>query len=68
MKADVYNLKNEVVGTVELPSAVFGTKWNAELVTQVLDAQLANARLLDRSGPSSLKCGESGGVCRHREE
>jgi large subunit ribosomal protein L4 len=44
MKADVYNLKNEVVGTVDLPSAVFGTKWNAALVQQVLEAQLANAR------------------------
>jgi large subunit ribosomal protein L4 len=44
MKADVYNLKNEVVGTVELPSTVFDTKWNAILVKQVLEAQLANAR------------------------
>ncbi len=44
MKADVYNLKNEVVGTVDLPSSVFGTKWNAALVQQVLEAQLANAR------------------------
>jgi large subunit ribosomal protein L4 len=44
MKADVYNLKNEVVGTVELPSSVFGVKWNAALVKQVLEAQLANAR------------------------
>ena len=44
MKADVYNLKNEVVGSVELPAAVFGTKWNAILVKQVLEAQLANAR------------------------
>ena len=44
MKADVYNLKNEVVGTVELPSAVFGAKWSPTLVQQVLEAQLANAR------------------------
>ena len=44
MKADVYNLKNEVVGTVELPSAVFGTKWSPVLVQQVLEAQIANAR------------------------
>ena len=54
MKADVYNLKNEVVGTMELPAEVFGTKWNATLVQQVLEAQLANARqpwahVLDRS-------------------
>ena len=44
MKADVYNLKNEVVGTVELPDTVFGTRWNATLMKQVLDAQAANAR------------------------
>jgi len=44
MKADVYNLKNEVVGTVDLPDTVFGTKWNATLVKQVLEAQHANAR------------------------
>jgi len=44
MKADVYNLKNEKVGTTELPDRVFGAKWNAILVKQVLDAQLANKR------------------------
>jgi large subunit ribosomal protein L4 len=54
MKTDVYNLKNEVVGSMELPSEVFATTWNATLVKQVLDAQMANARdpwahVLDRS-------------------
>ena len=44
MKADVYNLKNEVVGSVELPEDVFGTRWNETLVKQVLEAQLANRR------------------------
>ncbi len=44
MKADVYNLNNEVVGSIELPSEVFGAKWNATLVKQVLDAQVANRR------------------------
>jgi large subunit ribosomal protein L4 len=44
MKTDVYNLKNEVVGSVELPASVFGAKWNADLVKQVLEAQLANRR------------------------
>ena len=45
MKTDVYNLKNEVVGNMELPDAVFGAKWNAVLVQQVLEAQSANARV-----------------------
>jgi large subunit ribosomal protein L4 len=44
MNADVYNLKNEKVGTMELPAEVFGTKWSPILVKQVLEAQLANAR------------------------
>jgi large subunit ribosomal protein L4 len=44
MKADVYNLKNEVVGTMELPATIFDAKWNSILVQQVLEAQLANAR------------------------
>lgn len=44
MNADVYNLKNEKVGTAELSDRVFGAKWNAALVKQVLDAQSANAR------------------------
>ena len=44
MNADVYNLKNEKVGTVTLPDSVFGAKWNATLVKQVLTAQDANAR------------------------
>jgi large subunit ribosomal protein L4 len=44
MKADIYNLKNEVVGTMELPAGVFGTKWSPLVVQQVLEAQIANAR------------------------
>ena len=45
MKADVFNLKNEKVGTMELPDAVFGNKWNSDVVKQVLDAQAANKRI-----------------------
>ncbi len=44
MKTDVYNLKNEKVGSLELPAKVFGAKWREELVRQVLKAQLANRR------------------------
>jgi large subunit ribosomal protein L4 len=44
MKTDVYNVKNETVGSVDLPASVFGVKWKPELVRQVLIAQLANAR------------------------
>ena len=44
MTADVINLKNEKVGTIDLPERVFGAKWNEDLVRQVLLAQRANAR------------------------
>ncbi|MDO8536854.1 MAG: 50S ribosomal protein L4 [bacterium] len=44
MNVGVYNLKNEKVGTVDLPERIFGAKWNSVLVKQVLDAQLANKR------------------------
>mgnify|MGYP001578021214 CR=1 FL=1 len=45
MKASVYNLKNEVVGSIELSDAVFARAWNANLVHQALVAQEANARV-----------------------
>jgi large subunit ribosomal protein L4 len=44
MTADILNLKNEKVGTIDLPEAIFGAKWNEALVKQVLIAQRANAR------------------------
>ncbi|MEN9342013.1 MAG: hypothetical protein RIQ54_269, partial [Candidatus Parcubacteria bacterium] len=44
MNTDVYNIKNEKVGSIELPQSVFGVAWSAALVKQVLTAQLANAR------------------------
>ena len=44
MMADVYNLNNEKVETVELPENVFHAPWNPVLVKQVVDAQRANAR------------------------
>ncbi len=45
MKTPVYNLKNEVVSEIDLPEKIFGEKWRAALVAQVLRAQLANSRL-----------------------
>jgi len=44
MQVNVFNLKNETVGTVELPDNIFGAKWNEVLIKQVLMAQLANKR------------------------
>jgi large subunit ribosomal protein L4 len=43
-KIDVVNLKNEKVGTMDLPDAVFSQKVNGPLVLQVIKAQLAGRR------------------------
>jgi large subunit ribosomal protein L4 len=44
MNADLYNLKNERAGTMELPERVFGVKWNPDLVHQALRVQLNGRR------------------------
>jgi large subunit ribosomal protein L4 len=44
MEAKIYNQKGKSVGTVALPENVFGAKWNADLVHQVVTAEAANAR------------------------
>lgn len=44
MKADLFNQKNEKIGTVELPETVFGVKFNSDLVHQALTVQVANRR------------------------
>jgi large subunit ribosomal protein L4 len=44
MTADLYNNKNEKVGTIGLPERIFARRWNADLVHQALLAQLANSR------------------------
>ncbi len=44
MKTNIYNTKNEVVGQMDLSDAIFAKKWNADLVHQVLAAQISNRR------------------------
>lgn len=44
MKTDLYNLKAEVVGSVELPSTVFGLESNNDLLHQVVASQISNKR------------------------
>lgn len=45
MQIEIINLKNEKVGTVELPKRWFGAPWRPALITQVLHAQQANRRI-----------------------
>lgn len=44
MKTDVYNLKGDKVGDMELNEKIFARDWNPDLVHQVLLAQQANRR------------------------
>src|SRR3989344_2002258 len=44
MKTNIYNIKNEVVGQLDLSEEIFAKKWNADLVHQVLAAQMSNRR------------------------
>jgi large subunit ribosomal protein L4 len=44
MNSTIYNQTGKEVGTVDLPEAVFGVKWNPDLVHQVIVAIGANAR------------------------
>ncbi len=45
MKKELFNLKNEKVGEIDLPDAVFGAPWREALVSQVVNAYLANKRI-----------------------
>jgi len=44
LTAQVYDQKGKVIGPLELPEKIFGLKWNADLVHQVVLAMEANAR------------------------
>jgi large subunit ribosomal protein L4 len=44
MNAKIYDQKGKSVGTIELPSEVFGAKMNRDLVHQVVVSEAGNAR------------------------
>ncbi len=44
IEANIYNQKGIVAGKVELPEAVFGAKWRADLVHQVVEGMRSNKR------------------------
>ncbi len=44
METQIYNQKGKTTGKIELPEAVFGVPWNADLVHQVVMSMLSNKR------------------------
>lgn len=44
MKLDVFNKKKEKIGTIDVPSSVFGAPWRPTAVKEVLISYEANAR------------------------
>lgn len=59
MEAKIYNTKGVESGKVELPQAVFGVKWNANLVHQVATSMMSNARntIADTKGRGEVSGG-----------
>ncbi|MCI0542719.1 50S ribosomal protein L4 [bacterium] len=44
MKATIYNQTGKEVGNLNLPESIFGVKWNADLVHQVITSEQSNLR------------------------
>lgn len=44
MKSELYNIKGEKIGEIDLPEYIFNEEWNPDLVHQVVTGYLANRR------------------------
>jgi len=59
MEAKVYNKTGKESGTITLPENIFGLKWNADLVDQVVKSMQSNARvaIADTKGRGEVRGG-----------
>lgn len=44
MESTIYNSEGKKAGVIKLPDSIFGLKWNADLVKQVVDSILSSRR------------------------
>lgn len=44
MEATIYNQKGKEAGSIKLPESIFGVKWNADMVHQVVTSMLTDRR------------------------
>src|SRR3954465_13891851 len=44
MQTEIYNVEGKKAGNITLPENVFGLRWNADLVKQVVDSLLSSQR------------------------
>lgn len=44
LSADIFDIKGKSVGSIDLPSEMFGLPWNADMMHQVITSMQANAR------------------------
>ena len=59
METKIYNQSGKATGQMELPKEVFGLKWNANLVHQVITSMMSNARpnVADTKGRGEVQGG-----------
>ena len=59
MESKIYNIEGQEAGTVTVPEAIFGLRWNGDLVHQVLTSMQSTARFgtADAKGRGEVRGG-----------
>ena len=75
MKCDIVNLDNQNVGSIELSDSVFGVDVRSDILSRVVNWQLANRRagthktktIAEVSGTTKKPYKQKGGTCQEGE-